>query len=494
MCRSCAEGGRRCSRANPTRVWRTAVTERLARNRRVADQVEGNRQQRLLALVERDEALLGRIHESVARYGECVTPHEVHLPQDVQHLVDGLREQGLRPVLVGGSVRDSFDGTSPKDLDFEVYPEQEGTKVTVGAVARAARRFGAVNEVGKTFGVLKMTLPSGTDIDLSVPRRENKVGVGHRGFTVQVDSNLTVAEAAERRDFTVNAMSYDPHLKVLIDPHGGKADLDQRTLRHVSDAFDEDPLRVLRGMQFSARYGMTMDPDTASRCQRLREEAASLPLERTRMEWQKWAMKGREPSSGLRVLAQTGWDEVIPGMRGVAGDERTRAEVDAMRRLMDDPERGRGMDARVMLGAVLTRRMNDEDARAFLSHAVEGSKAQQHSFALSRSGPPPATESAARREALIGPVTLRERAVLYEALGDPDAAGRYEVCVRAGVGDRPEADWVGGADILARTTQRPGPWVGRVVQEMRAAQAERVFADRDGALRWLDRHLEVRAR
>lgn len=89
-----------------------------------------------------------------------------------------------------------------------------------------------------------MTLASGEDIDLSVPRRENKVGVGYRGFSVAVDPTLSVSEAAARRDFTVNAMSYDSNLRVLIDPHGGRADLEARLLRHVSDAFDEDPLRV----------------------------------------------------------------------------------------------------------------------------------------------------------------------------------------------------------------------------------------------------------
>lgn len=484
MCRSCADGGRRCSRANPTRSWRTSVMERRARNLRVSGQVEGPRQQELTALVERDDALLSQIEEAVQRYGETVTHHEIQMPQDVHDFVEGMREQGLRPVLVGGSVRDSFDGREPKDLDFEMYPETPGQRLTPDDVSAAASRFGRVDEVGKAFGVLKMTLPSGTDLDLSVPRRENKVGVGHKGFKVEVDSSLTVSEAAERRDFTVNAISHDPHLEVLIDPHGGVNDLRAGTLRHVSDAFDEDPLRVLRGVQFAARYEMEMDPETARRCRGLRGEAGDLAVERTRAEWEKWSTKGRSPSSGLKVLAQTGWDEVTPGMAGRASDPEVHRQVDAMRSLLDS-EQGRGVDARVGLGAVLAREMSDDDARAFLGQSIEGARAQRHAFSLSRADAPPLEPAEARSQARSELSTLRERALLHQSLRTPGAEAGYQVAMEAEVEDGPEQDWASGRDVLSIAGRQPGPWVGDVLKEYRQAQDAREFPDREGGLLWL---------
>lgn len=267
MCRSHSDGGRRCSRANDSRLWRTKTTERLARNRRVATNATGQRRDTLDDLIERDRADLDRINAAIERYGECVTPLVIPIPPSVQPVLHGLRQAGLRPLLVGGSVRDSFDGHPPKDLDFEVYGG------SVAEVSKVLAAHGRVDEVGKEFGVLKMRTQDGIDLDVSVPRRENKVGVGHRGFQVEVDPGLSVHDAAARRDFTVNAMSYDPELGVLVDPHHGKADLDSKVLRHTSEAFSEDPLRVLRGMQFASRYGMTMASATARLSRTLADES-----------------------------------------------------------------------------------------------------------------------------------------------------------------------------------------------------------------------------
>lgn len=458
MCRSLAEGGRRCPGDGLTKKWRTLIRERLARNIRV-----GN----LDALVARDRALLATIDTAIERWGLHVQPHHIDLPTDAVRLVDRLRSDGMTAVLVGGSVRDSFDGRTPKDLDFEVY------HATVDDVAVSARKLGKVDEVGKAFGVLKMTLPDGTDIDLSVPRRENKVGAGHRGFEVSTDAGMTIEEASARRDFTINTLSYDPELGVLIDPHGGKGDLDNKVLRHVSDAFDEDPLRVMRGMQFASRFGMRMAPETAERCRSLMGEAATLPVERMRTEWEKWATKSRKPSAGLDVLRQTGWSDVIAGAAGLGADDNRR--VDAMRRVLD---RHPQADAAVMMPATLAVSMSDADARKFLNQAIEGTKGQTKAFHLSRSSVPQ-RDDASLREAARGPVTLREVAVFHN---DDRLLAKAETL---GIADGPEPDWASGDDILATTGRKPGPWVGEVVSRLRQAQARRVFHDRESALAWL---------
>lgn len=409
-------------------------------------------------MTERDERLLANLGAAVDRHGECVTPHHVEMPAQVLAVFDGLRERGFNPVLVRGSVRDSFDGRPPKDLDIEVYGG------SVDDVAEAASKFGQVNKVGKAFGVLKMTLPDGNDLDLSVPRRDNKTGAGHRGFSVDADPTMTVSEAATRRDFTVNAISYDPHLGVLIDPHGGKDDLDSKTLRHVSPAFDEDPLRVLRGVQFAARYDMTMAPETADRCRSLADEMKDLPDERVRGEFGKLYSKGGSPSAGLGVLRQTGWDRNFPGLAALNG-HRTSTATDRARSLMD--RRGVPREEQCsIIAAVIAFRMSDADAKAFTQKTVEGGDAQRRAYALSRSRLPEASPESVRAAAQEKGGSLRERLLVAMSVGDEDevrhAEQVEEIANREQVLDGPEPDLLNGKDILARGNGKPGPWVGSV--------------------------------
>jgi tRNA nucleotidyltransferase (CCA-adding enzyme) len=123
------------------------------------------------------------------------------------------------------------------DLDIEV------SECSFDELAHTLRRFGSTDVVGRSFGTIKLKR-DGTPYDFSLPRRESKTGQGHRGFKIDPDPSLSFAEAAARRDFTVNAMAWDHTDQLLVDPFGGKTDLDQRILRHTSPAFVEDPLRV----------------------------------------------------------------------------------------------------------------------------------------------------------------------------------------------------------------------------------------------------------
>lgn len=476
MCRDVAHGGRRCPRANRTRMWRTKVTERLARNKRVAQQCP-DRAQTLNEMVERDQDILSRFDEAVVKYGECVIGHDIELSGAVPDMVRAFRREGLDPLLVGGSVRDSLlEGAQPKDLDFEVYGG--GTE----RVAMLARKLGKASEVGQAFGVVKLVLSDGQDIDLAVPRRDNKVGSGHRGFRVDTDPLMTVSEASSRRDFTINAMSYDPRLGVLIDPHGGLDDLGDRVLRHVSPAFAEDPLRVLRAMQFAGRYAMTLHPDTASLCATLREEGKTLPVERVRGEWKKWASKSKSPSFGLRALHDSLWDRDVTGL--------VEANTPAVREAVDrsvQVSSAWGVHRDILLPAVVARAMSEEDARTFLNQAVEGASLQRRALAMSRPSPLPNTVEHAREIALNTRCTLRESlavAVSHEEEGSMEA---YQVAGLAGVLDGPEPDLLSGEDILSSGRRKPGPWVGKAVAEARLAQARGVFRDHDAALGWASR-------
>src|SRR5476651_920543 len=235
----------------------------------------------------------------------------MHLPPEFLAVLDAVRRVG-RPRLVGGCVRDWLLGLEPKDFDIEV------PGVTFEGLHRALAPFGATDVVGRSFGVIKLRL-GGAEYDFSLPRRESKTGAGHRGFAVAPDAALSDAEAAARRDFTVNAIAYDPFTGALIDPHGGHADLQARVLRHTSAAFVEDPLRVLRAFQLAARFDFTLAPETAALCRSIADTFPQLPVERVWGEWDKWATKSAKPSRGLAVLEETGWLKHFPEIAVLRG-------------------------------------------------------------------------------------------------------------------------------------------------------------------------------
>jgi tRNA nucleotidyltransferase (CCA-adding enzyme) len=233
----------------------------------------------------------------------------------VKRVAEAVRVAGGRALLVGGCVRDQVQGVAPKDFDVEVY----GLSLDrVVAVLKSLADEGKVNEVGRSFGVLKVRV-QGADLDVSLPRRDSKVAEGHKGFTVQMDESLSVEEAAARRDFTMNSMAMDPLTGEVLDPFNGRADLAAGVLRHTSEHFAEDPLRVLRGMQFAARFNMVLAPETAELCKSLVKEAKSLAKERVWGEFEKMLVKGTNMAAGLKVLRDSGWLAVFPELAALVG-------------------------------------------------------------------------------------------------------------------------------------------------------------------------------
>ncbi len=239
------------------------------------------------------------------------------LPDDLRAMLEAVRRRG-RPRLVGGGVRDWLLGLVPKDFDIEVAgTDFEGLR-------QALSPFGPTDVVGRSFGVVKVRGAQG-EYDFSLPRRESKTGAGHRGFDVRPDPSLGDAEAAARRDFTVNAIAMDPFTGARIDPFNGEADLRARILRHTGPSFADDPLRVLRAVQLAARFDLGLAPETAALCRAISASFAELPVERVWGEWDKWACRSARPSRGLDVLEQTGWIIHFP-------------EVAALRATPQEPE------------------------------------------------------------------------------------------------------------------------------------------------------------
>jgi tRNA nucleotidyltransferase (CCA-adding enzyme) len=237
----------------------------------------------------------------------------LELPTDLRAMLEAVRRVG-RPRLAGGGVRDWLLGITPKDFDVEV------AGVDFETLQRTLTPFGPTDIVGRSFGVIKVrSRSSGTEYDFSLPRRESKTGAGHRGFAVAPDPQLSDADAAARRDFTVNAIALDPFSGDLIDPHGGRRDLEARVLRHTSPAFTEDPLRVLRAFQLAARFDFSLAPETAALCRSIVDSYAELPVERVWGEWEKWAAKSTKPSRGLAILEETGWLKHFPEISALRG-------------------------------------------------------------------------------------------------------------------------------------------------------------------------------
>jgi len=222
------------------------------------------------------------------------------LPAGLRRLLEALRAAGGRPYVVGGAVRDALLGLPLADFDVEVFGlPSERLAVALGTV-------GKVDAAGQAFTVYKVSgladVPGA--VDVALPRRDSKVGPGHRGIAVVGDPELTIEEAARRRDFSINALLYDPFREELVDPQGGRQDLGSRILRAVDpDTFGEDPLRALRAVQLAARFELTVDPGTAALCAMM--PLVELPAERVFGEMAKLLLKARRPSIGFALMK--GW-------------------------------------------------------------------------------------------------------------------------------------------------------------------------------------------
>jgi tRNA nucleotidyltransferase (CCA-adding enzyme) len=230
------------------------------------------------------------------------------LASAVADLAQRVRRAGGRALLVGGCVRDALLGQAAKDADLEVFGlAPDALEKLVGAVY-------PVITVGKSFGVLKIR---GLELDISLPRRERRTGPLHTDFAVDADPAMSFRDAAARRDFTLNAISFDPLTRELIDPFGGVADLRAKILRHTTARFTEDPLRVLRAMQLGARFELAVAPETIALCATLTMEGIS--HERVFEEWRKLLVKGRKPSLGLEFLRACGWIRFFPELEKLIG-------------------------------------------------------------------------------------------------------------------------------------------------------------------------------
>ena len=430
-----------------------------------------------------------------------------------QRVARAVRDAGGRALIVGGWVRDRLLGVDADELD-EIDIEVHG--LPAETLRGVLAGLGTVNSVGASFAVFKLGR-----LDISLPRTESKAGRGHRGFAVTGDPHLPLAEAARRRDFTVNAMAYDPLRREHLDPHGGRADLDARRLRMVDPAtFGDDSLRVLRAVQLAARLEFDVDEPTRAVCRTIPLD--DLPAERIWGEIEKLLLRAARPSLGLALARDLGVvGRLFPELEALIdcpqepewhpeGDVwvHTLMVVDEARRRIDDLPRPQ--QVAVMLGAVChdfgkpattaridgrIRSLNHEEmgvepATAFLDrlkvHTLDGYEVRRQVLGLVAHHLKPGMWRTARDGVGDGAFRRLARKVDLELLarlakadcrgrtGDFDCSAMDWFLERArslGVEHAPPAPLLLGRHLL-QLGLPPGPRIGRILRQVYERQLE----------------------
>lgn len=235
---------------------------------------------------------------------------------EILSILQQLNDKGHLCLIMGGSVRDALLGIEPKDVDIEVY------KISYEDLMKFLSQYGKVDLVGQKFGVIIFNPYNGKmKYDFSIPRTESKMGTGHKGFDITLNSNLSIKEASERRDFSFNALAYDPIADQVYDYFGGLEDLKNKVIRHTSNSFSEDFLRILRCFQFQARFDFTIHPDTIALMKKMLtdnpNEFKELAVERVGEEWLKWAEKGIRHDLIFKFMRDTGLIEFYPELKAL---------------------------------------------------------------------------------------------------------------------------------------------------------------------------------
>jgi tRNA nucleotidyltransferase/poly(A) polymerase/2'-5' RNA ligase len=224
---------------------------------------------------------------------------QISILQDLPFKND-VEERGGKIYSVGGAVRDDFLGKESKDLDVLI------TGIPMEELEQLLSKYGRVDAVGKSFGVLKFRAQGGDEIDVAIPRTEKPTGdAGHKAFDVTSDHALPIEKDLERRDFTINAIAKDSEGNI-VDPYGGQEDLKNKIIRIVNpEAFSDDPLRMLRAVQFASRFGFKIEPETLRMIQSTADRIREIPPERILTEFDKIVKKGNK-LTGAILLKSTG--------------------------------------------------------------------------------------------------------------------------------------------------------------------------------------------
>jgi tRNA nucleotidyltransferase (CCA-adding enzyme) len=470
----------------------------------------------------------------------------IPIPEVLEKILLEIQKQNGTGYLVGGIVRDSLfneihkTNFKPKDYDVEVF------RLPYEKLIEILSKFGNVSEVGKSFGVIKLNA-GGEDYDFSLPRTESKSGHKHQDFAVTSNPNLSEKDAASRRDVTINSILFDPLTNNLIDNYNGVDDIKNKVLKHTSDAFSEDPLRVLRLLSLGSRFGLSLAPETAELAQSIREEYKHLPKERVYEEFKKLVTKGIEPGKALDFLYTTGWSENFPeihNLRGTPQEPEWHPEGDVdvhtayvMNEAANIAERENlsPEDREVLIYAALAHDFAKPDTTAVInkkgidritSHGHEEQGGPKARAFLESIGAPkniidkvvPLVEfhlshihhsNTPKQEAFvkslaekIHPANIRMLELLIEAdhSGRPplpkelpaEARQMSDLAKQYNVYEHKHPDLLQGRDIMPYLGNKGGPIIGEILKEHRKLILEHnpAMESRESALAWLHKRMQ----
>lgn len=249
---------------------------------------------------------------------------------------------GGRAFVVGGWVRDEIMGVPSHDKDLMVtgLSQEQFTTLFPDAIM-----------TGKDFPVFRLEIGE-EEMEIALARKERKTAVGHNGFSMVADGNVTIEEDLSRRDTRMNAIAMDLLSGEVVDPFGGTEDIQNGVIRHVSDAFHEDALRVLRVARQAAKFGLSVADETIGMCRSCKEELRTISAERVREEMMK-ALETERPSVFFRTLVACDCLSVvfseIDALRGKTQPVEHHPEGDAFEHTMQVLDRASYLTTDVMV-------------------------------------------------------------------------------------------------------------------------------------------------
>ncbi|MCK9472984.1 MAG: CCA tRNA nucleotidyltransferase [Sulfurimonas sp.] len=409
----------------------------------------------------------------------------INYPDKLNIIFDKLYNLGIKPIIVGGFIRDSLVRIDSKDIDIEVYGISSFLELQ-----NILKEFGSVNVVGKSFGVCKLYFED-YDLDFSFPRIDNKVQPGHKGFEIAIDTTLDFKTATSRRDFTINSIGYDVLKKEILDPFGGIDDFKNKILRAVNlESFSQDPLRVLRAIQFAARFNLKIEDNLFSTCKDmvLKGMLEELPKERIFEEVKKLLLYAKKPSHGFELLKEFGsniYTQNLSVIDAIAKQKTTNNQTNL-----------------VLMLAGLCYNLSQKEAQNFIQKLTDEKELLQRSLLLVKKHNDTNTLyknslSDYYLYKLAAEVNIDELLILKSAIyltNDNTKAFKtvQEIKKRAkelNILDKKLPAILMGRDIL-KFALKPSPLFSKIISDAYDAQMHGKFSNHDSALLWLKNYLK----
>lgn len=409
----------------------------------------------------------------------------MQLPAPVLSICRTIHSAGGRAWIVGGAVRDHLLGLDSKDHDIEVH------RVEIEDLREALKTLGKVNEIGRSFGVFKVTI-NGTTIDVSIPRHDSQSGTAHNEIVVIGNPFMGLESAARRRDLTVNAIAYDPLTDEYKDYFGGIQDIKRGRLQAVDpNTFCEDPLRALRVVQFAARFGFSVHEDLVQLCRTM--PLLSLPAERIWTELEKLLLKAPVPSIGWALMHELNiLTKVIPEIASLpmtpVGEALDRAANH--RESMESD----GRQVALMLSAMLhnaTRSQCEATLDRIGMHKLHGYPVRKRVMEVVPRIPALTSVAADRTLRMLSDQTELHLATVaaFAASGQRSALINLDRSEHLNIAREALPTLLTGSDLRKHGVGQ-GPRMGEILRSVRDAQIDGEVPTRDAAIIWLEDYLK----